>query len=758
MKKLLRLTSMMVTALLLTCFARNASASHQQAADLTYVCVSPNTYVVTLKFYRDCSGIDEANTYPLRLTAPGCNTSRPVINLPKVGNTAGVVGTPYCSPALNNCSGSTANYQEFTYQTVVTFTAAEMACPNWTLSVTFNDGNRPTTANVSGAPAMYIEAFLKLDPTWPNPIAAGINNNSPEFNSLTNPVPFVCVGEDYNLSLSAGEADGDSLSYRLVAPMSAANTNVTYKPIQGITGGLLQNPNPPAPYCNNCTPPNPQIAQIPGVTGNYTPTYPMPSYVIDWNKINPATGVPYQFVTGQSLFNLNASTGQLSFRPIRYVAGNQAENKYNVAVEITEWRRHPVTGVMTKVGSIRRDMLFIVIDCGGNKKPVTTVPPFDTLSYATHNDTIFDVQTCNTTRIRLRYIDQNPNDKLTVSFLGVNKGATVGNVENYTINNFPNNSGNMKVYNNTKNDTVTAVLYITPDSTHFGQEFRFTARIEDNSCPLKAIFTETYRIRVVKKPLARVEGGKTRQICLGDTSTIRLFVSRPDSINQAPADYTYHWKLAPGIDPADVNKQVIKVTPKVTTRYFAKIKSRLTGCADTTSVVVRVNEVPIIQKIDVKYATGIDYINFGRTAPINVTLGNSDTTGFRFRWTPGKDLSDSTVLNPVVSSLKTQTYKLKITTPNGCADSLEVTVKVGPFFLPNIITPNNDGKNDKFEYKGIEPNTSLKIYNRWGVEVKSYKSYDNSFGGEGVSDGVYYYILKEPKNGKTYKGYFEIVR
>ena len=88
-------------------------------------------------------------------------------------------------------------------------------------------------------------------------------------------------------------------------------------------------------------------------------------------------------------------------------------------------------------------------------------------------------------------------------------------------------------------------------------------------------------------------------------------------------------------------------------------------------------------------------------------------------------------------------------------------MKVAPFTLPNIITPNNDGKNDAFLFLGIEPNTSLKIYNRWGVLVKEYGSYDNSFKGEGLADGTYYYIIQEPSSlpePKSYKGWFEIVR
>ncbi|GGE11124.1 choice-of-anchor L domain-containing protein [Psychroflexus salis] len=76
----------------------------------------------------------------------------------------------------------------------------------------------------------------------------------------------------------------------------------------------------------------------------------------------------------------------------------------------------------------------------------------------------------------------------------------------------------------------------------------------------------------------------------------------------------------------------------------------------------------------------------------------------------------------------------------------------------NTITPNNDGINDVFVIEGIAcyPDNTVKIFNRWGVEVFSAKSYDNQdvvFTGnssaraiynsdEGLPSGVYFYIIQ----------------
>lgn len=77
----------------------------------------------------------------------------------------------------------------------------------------------------------------------------------------------------------------------------------------------------------------------------------------------------------------------------------------------------------------------------------------------------------------------------------------------------------------------------------------------------------------------------------------------------------------------------------------------------------------------------------------------------------------------------------------------------------NIITPNNDGKNDVLVFDNISlyPGNSLTIFNRWGREVYNTTNYQNNWGGTDLSAGTYYYLLKLP-NGSTQKSWFEIVK
>jgi gliding motility-associated-like protein len=96
---------------------------------------------------------------------------------------------------------------------------------------------------------------------------------------------------------------------------------------------------------------------------------------------------------------------------------------------------------------------------------------------------------------------------------------------------------------------------------------------------------------------------------------------------------------------------------------------------------------------------------------------------------------------------------------NNCgSDSDTITVSSTEIFIPNLITPNNDFKNDLFIIMGIPKGVGdLSIYNRWGQLIYSEKKYQNDWSGENISDGIYYYYYEYP-SCNTYKGWIEILR
>jgi gliding motility-associated-like protein len=67
--------------------------------------------------------------------------------------------------------------------------------------------------------------------------------------------------------------------------------------------------------------------------------------------------------------------------------------------------------------------------------------------------------------------------------------------------------------------------------------------------------------------------------------------------------------------------------------------------------------------------------------------------------------------------------------------------------IPNVFSPNGDGKNDFFNLKALIPSECvddfhLSIYNRWGELVYESKNFDFNWSGDGLASGVYFYVIK----------------
>lgn len=80
--------------------------------------------------------------------------------------------------------------------------------------------------------------------------------------------------------------------------------------------------------------------------------------------------------------------------------------------------------------------------------------------------------------------------------------------------------------------------------------------------------------------------------------------------------------------------------------------------------------------------------------------------------------------------------------------------------IGNVITPNGDGTNDSFQISKLQlyPENELVIFNRFGKEVFRKTNYDNSFTGEGLPTGTYYYQLKQDAKNLSQKGWLEIIK
>ena len=107
-----------------------------------------------------------------------------------------------------------------------------------------------------------------------------------------------------------------------------------------------------------------------------------------------------------------------------------------------------------------------------------------------------------------------------------------------------------------------------------------------------------------------------------------------------------------------------------------------------------------------------------------------------------------------------QCWRVVANQSNGNEKSFSNTVCVkfeNPLVFYNFISPNGDGRNDKWEIKNLKlyPKNKLKIIDRWGQVVfeKDDYSEDNLWEGKNLTEGTYFYQFTVPDKNLERKGW-----
>jgi gliding motility-associated-like protein len=91
-----------------------------------------------------------------------------------------------------------------------------------------------------------------------------------------------------------------------------------------------------------------------------------------------------------------------------------------------------------------------------------------------------------------------------------------------------------------------------------------------------------------------------------------------------------------------------------------------------------------------------------------------------------------------------------------CTQIREEKVNISDIFIPNILTPNSDGKNDTFKILTDAP-VSLTIFNRWGKILYQDADYQNNWNAADLSTGIYYYEL-HLEDDATCNGWLQVLK
>ncbi|HQP02907.1 MAG TPA: gliding motility-associated C-terminal domain-containing protein, partial [Bacteroidia bacterium] len=152
-------------------------------------------------------------------------------------------------------------------------------------------------------------------------------------------------------------------------------------------------------------------------------------------------------------------------------------------------------------------------------------------------------------------------------------------------------------------------------------------------------------------------------------------------------------------------------------------------------------------------------------APLTVDFTNNSLNYTSGSWAFGDgNVSANNNASNIFNYGGTFNVVLTVTDNAGCTDTASAIIEVvdDSLIIPNVVTPNGDGKNDTFTFNS----TSIKsaettIFNRWGKKVTSYSDWKNGWDAKDNHAGVYYYEIEiQFHNGtsKKYHGALNIIK
>lgn len=242
-------------------------------------------------------------------------------------------------------------------------------------------------------------------------------------------------------------------------------------------------------------------------------------------------------------------------------------------------------------------------------------------------------------------------------------------------------------------------------------------------------------VAVFVLPPFPVDAGGDQILCIGDS--IDLIGTVPGGGN-----YSFEWSNPAGQILNLNGSDTLGIRPQQDGFYiFQAFTSN--GCASITDTVLVTVEFPHNHPAP---------DNFTSCYGEPLTVGVDSLPGYTYFWTTPSTLQnlhsslteavfyDSQVLNLSITDESLQTENCR-------TRDFPVNITLASCVLPNVLTPNGDGVNDRLNLGDHLNEVDLYVYDRWGVEVYAEKDYQNEWYGtnkEGVDlpVGVYYYVVE----------------
>ncbi|WP_370724900.1 gliding motility-associated C-terminal domain-containing protein [Fibrella aquatica] len=614
-----------------------------------------------------------------------------------------------------------------------------------------NGGINNINAPGDAASTFYLE-FPAISATTP-----ALYNSSPVF--TTPKGDYICLNRPFTFDFSARDADGDSLVYSMVTPYNGfSNRN---NPIPSIGSQFVAATFYPGPY--------PSVSWSPGYSA--------------------ANSIP-----GSVPLQVNPRTGLLTVTASR-------EGLFVFSVEVVEYRR----GVA--IGRVRRDYQLKAVDCPINDAPVLLMKAQGENSFYKPG-TILTLNDNDQACLTLFVTDPNANQRISItngsgslSGLAITPGVLVSTTGRDTTSaQFCFDA--CALYNNGR--PVTLRIQATDDACPQGITTTLDILVQVNASPTTKPAATTdlpnaqtsvtvgtsltfnafgkdsengaVTIQAVGRGFSLANAGMTFAPKSGTGTVSQPFVWKPNCTQASATDYL--------VDFIAINRRCnVERRDTTTVRLSAQgVPSQPPSIR--TSLTSQVIEL-VVTPADTS-SGNVQFTVFGNDSDAGDTLRLTGTgrgfnlagAGMTFSNKTGRpELQSPFSWQATCATLQGQneaTFTLDFANTDGSCqpkntDTTSVVLKLRTpvvdyetLKIPNIITPNDDGKNDYFALLNVPAESCTErfervtVYNRWGKSV--FSSTDRTFKwyAPDYPAGIYYYTILFGK--QTVKGNLTIMR
>jgi gliding motility-associated-like protein len=739
--------------LLILCYTTVCHATHIVGGDISYECLGLNNATGNMRFkiimhvYRDYVNGAAPFDNPAVIGIYSGNNSNNVFNRLELYNpTVSTIPIDLGNPCL--IAPQNLGVEEGFYEGIV-----ELPFESSGYSISYQRCCRNNTINNLINPSIEGGTYT----IFLSAIAQQQCNSSPSFNAF--PPVLICVDKPLSFDHSAADIDGDSLVYEFCTPFHGGG--------QAGAGFTNPAPDPPAP------PPYQVIQFSPGFSA-LNPMVANPAMSIDSNT-GLLTGVPTiqgQYVVGVCVKEYDALGNLLSL--------TLRDFQFNVAICENQ--------VHTKVTADSIDFTtdhYYVESCGDSI--VTFDNTSSIQSYITDyewridlgNGNIFTSSAFEPTLIfpgngvYSGWLIANPGTSGCTDTALISVSVSLELSADFNMTYDPCEIGPISFYNLTAQSVNTPIsnyswtfgdgnfssladpahLYTYPDTGLRS----ITLRAEDvTGC----IATVTKELNWTPKPIFPLSLDNTISCVPVDANTFQ-------SIYYPIPGYKFTWDFGDGNTSNEVFGNYTYTIPGIYNRKLTVLSPA--GCSQSFSSQHTALESP---KADFSYSpseltsfkTFVEFTDLSENAALwEWHFGNNDSKVSSF----GGDIEYN------YQDTGKQEVTLMITHRNGCTNTaiqiLDIVPKI-TFFLPNALTPNDDGSNDVYMGKGhttFIKSFDMSIYNRWGERIFQTSNVNEAWNGrknntgQQAPNGVYIAVVSIEDtrgNKQEVKGFATVIR